>query len=121
MDTRGGTPESPRPVTPDVLRGWPLPEKAQADIDESKAEIERIEGEVATLQADMEEELSALTESWTEAAEKIEEVKVAPRKSDIDVHLVALAWAPSWEVSYEDLRGLQRTESVLAYSVSQQA
>lgn len=95
--------------------------RAQADIDESKAEIERIEGEVATLQADMEEELSALTESWTEAAEKIEEVKVAPRKSDIDVHLVALAWAPSWEVSYEDLRGLQRTESVLAYSVSQQA
>ncbi len=53
--------------------------------------------------------------------EKVEEVKVAPKKSDIDVHLVSLAWAPSWEVSYEDLRGLQRTESVLAYSMSQQA
>jgi hypothetical protein len=95
--------------------------QAQADIDESKAEIERIDQEVATLQADMEEELSALTESWTEASEKIEEVKVAPKKSDIDVHLVSLAWAPSWEVSYEDLRGLQRTESVRAYSMSQQA
>lgn len=26
LDAAGGTPESPRPVTPDVLRGWPLPE-----------------------------------------------------------------------------------------------
>ena len=26
VDTGGGTPESPRPVTPDVLRAWPLPE-----------------------------------------------------------------------------------------------
>ncbi|MCF6377524.1 NAD(P)H-hydrate dehydratase [Nocardioides KLBMP 9356] len=26
MEARGGTPESPRPVTPDVLRSWPLPE-----------------------------------------------------------------------------------------------
>lgn len=26
VEARGGTPESPRPITPDILRAWPLPE-----------------------------------------------------------------------------------------------
>lgn len=89
--------------------------KAQADIDKTKAEIERLEEDLATLQSDMEAEMSEATEEWTQAAEQIEEVKVTPRKSDIDVHLVTLAWMPSWEVSYQDSRGLARTDTVPAY------
>jgi len=90
--------------------------QAQADINESKAEIARIEEELANLQSDMEAEMSEATEEWTQAAEQIEEVKVTPRKSDIDVRLVTLAWMPSWEVSYQDSRGLVRTDTVPAYS-----
>ena len=90
--------------------------KAQANIDKTKAEIERLEEDLATLESDMEAEMSEATEEWTQAAEQIEEVKVTPRKSDIDVHLVTLAWMPSWEVSYQDNRGLVRTDIVPAYS-----
>ena len=90
--------------------------QAQANIDESKAEIARIEEDLATLQSDMEAEMSDATEEWTQTAEQVEEVKVAPRKSDIDVHLVTLAWTPNWEVSYQDSRGLARTDTVPAYS-----
>ncbi len=90
--------------------------QAQANIDESKAEIGRIEKDLATLQSDMEAEMSEATQEWTQSAEQVEEVKVAPRKSDVDVHLVALAWTPSWEVSYQDGRGLARTDTVPAYS-----
>ena len=90
--------------------------QAQADIDESKAEITRIEEDLATLQSDMEAEMSEATEEWTQSAEQMEEVKVAPRKSDVEVHLVALAWMPSWEVSYQDGRGLARIDTVPAYS-----
>jgi len=90
--------------------------KAQADIDKTKAEIARLEEDLATLQSDMEAEMSEATDEWTQAAEQIEEVKVTPRKSDIDVHLVTLAWMPSWEVSYQDSRGLARTDTVPAYS-----
>ena len=90
--------------------------KAQADIDKTKAEIARLEEDLATLQSDMEAEMSEATEELTQDAEQIEEVKVTPRKSDINVHLVTLAWMPSWEVSYQDNRGLVRTDTVPAYS-----
>ena len=92
--------------------------QAQADIDESKAEIARIEEDLATLQSDMEAEMNEATEEWTQSAEQVEEVKVAPRKSDVEVHLVTLAWMPSWEVSYQDGRGLARIDTVPAYSYS---
>ena len=67
------------------------PVASQADIDKTKAEIARLEEDLATLQSDMEAEMSEATDEWTQAAEQIEEVKVTPRKSDIDVHLVTLA------------------------------
>jgi len=34
---------------------------------------------------------------------------------------VALAWAPNWEVTYEDARGRARTDVVPAYPGAQQA
>jgi hypothetical protein len=89
---------------------------AQADIDESVAKIKQFEEQLAQLQSDMEAEMSAETEEWTKAAEDIQEVNVAPRKSDIDVRLVSLAWRPTWEVTYQDARGLTRTEVVPAFA-----
>jgi hypothetical protein len=92
-----------------------LTSQAKANIDESVEAIKRMETELADLKSDMEAEMSEATEEWTKAAENLQEVKVSPRKSDIDVRLVALAWTPSWEVSYQDARGLARTEVVPAF------
>jgi hypothetical protein len=89
---------------------------AQADIDESVAKIKQFEEQLAQLQSDMEAEMSAATDEWTKAAEDIQEVNVAPRKSDIDVRLVSLAWRPKWEVTYQDDRGLTRTEVIPAFA-----
>ncbi len=90
---------------------------AQADIDESVAKIKQIESEIAELKSQMEAEMSDATDKWTKAADDMQEVKVAPRKSDIDVRLVSLAWKPSWEVTYQDARGLARTEIVPAFNL----
>ena len=56
----------------------------------------------------MEAEMSATTDVWTKAADDIQQLQVAPKKSDVDVHLVALAWAPKWQITYQDARGLAR-------------
>ena len=48
------------------------------------------------------QDADALTEQWTSAAADIQKTKIAPKKTDIDVQMVALAWAPTWEVTYED-------------------
>ncbi|MCX7706692.1 MAG: hypothetical protein N2204_01615, partial [Anaerolineae bacterium] len=94
---------------------------AKMEIEEAEAAIARIKDEDAELKAELEQEANALTEQWSQAAQDIEEVKVMPRKTDIKVQLVALAWVPSWEISYEDLRGRARVESVPAYQGAAEA
>lgn len=89
---------------------------AKASIEESEAAIARLKADIAALQADMEREAAALTEQWANAVADVEEIKVMPRKTDIKAELVALAWVPAWEVTYEDVRGRSRTESVPAYT-----
>ncbi len=94
---------------------------AKVSIEESEAQITRLQADIAALKEEMEQEANALTEQWTKAIGDVEEIKVMPRKSDIDVQMVALAWTPSWEVAYEDARGRARTETVPAYQGAQQA
>lgn len=89
---------------------------AQADIDESVAKIKQFDEQIGQLKSDMEADMSAATDEWAKAAEDAQEVKVAPKKSDIDVRLVSLAWKPTWEVTYQDARGLARTEVVPAFN-----
>ncbi len=94
---------------------------AKVSIEESEAEVARLQSDIEALKAEMEQEAAALTEQWSKAVEDIEEIKVMPRKTDIDVQMVALAWAPNWEVAYEDARGRARTETVPAYPGAQPA
>ena len=90
---------------------------AQADIDESVAKIKQFDEQIAELKSQMEAEMTDATDKWTKAADDVQEVKVAPKKSDIDVRLVSLAWKPNWEVTYQDARGLTRTEVVPAFNL----
>jgi hypothetical protein len=94
---------------------------AKANVAESEADIARLQAQVEDVKSQMEEDANALTEQWTGAATDIQVTKIAPKKTDIDVQIVALAWAPNWEVTYEDSRGRSRTEAVAAYPGTQQA
>jgi hypothetical protein len=93
--------------------------QAQANVAESKAEIARLQAQEEQLKSDMERDINVVTQQWTAATESLQQVKATPRKTDIDVQLVALAWAPIWEVTYEDARGRARTESAPAYLVEE--
>ncbi len=89
--------------------------KAKGDIAETKAELEDVREDIEDLTREMREKAEEITREWDEALEEIEEVKVTPRRADIDVEIVALAWAPHWELTYEDERGRERTDAVPAY------
>jgi hypothetical protein len=93
---------------------------AKADVQESEEAIARIDDELEQLAAEMEDEAQAVTERWSKTVDDIEQVKILPRRTDIDVHTVAIAWAPSWEVRYEDARGRGRTDALPAYPTASQ-
>jgi hypothetical protein len=91
---------------------------AKAGVKESEEAIARIEEDLKQLATEMEEEAKAVTERWSKTVDDIEQVKILPRRTDIDVHTVAIAWTPSWEVRYEDARGRGRTDAMPAYPTS---
>lgn len=89
--------------------------KASADIVESEEEIERLEAEIEEMRLEMEEDAEAIAENWAEVAEEIESYAVKPRRSDVEVQLVALGWAPHWEIAHRSARGKLTHDRVPAW------
>ncbi len=88
--------------------------KAKAEIGDTQAELAKLRQDVAELQAEMREEAEDISLKWEEALDDIDEVRITPRRTDIDVELLALAWTPYWEVTFDE-RGRKRTSAVPAY------
>jgi hypothetical protein len=82
-----------------------LTTSAKADIEESEAEIARLQDEIEDMRRDVEEAARAITEKWAATLDDIETYAVKPCRSDVGVELVALAGAPHWEVGYRSARG----------------
>jgi hypothetical protein len=76
-----------------------MTERAKLDIEESEAEIEGLTQEIAEIQKALEEASAEATERWNAAVEKVEQFQVRPRKSDVKVRQMAVAWAPHWQVT----------------------
>ncbi len=89
--------------------------KAKASIAESKEEIERLEQEMEDLRREIEEESALIAETWTEAAEANELFPVKPRRSDVKVVALGLAWLPAWEITHRSARGGRLTDQLPAW------
>lgn len=89
--------------------------RAKADIEESKQEIARLQEEMEEVQQTIAQEAEQITEEWADTLDHIEPYFVKPRRADIDVDLVALAWLPYWEIGYESARGRLTHDRVPAW------
>ncbi|MDZ4159857.1 MAG: hypothetical protein U1B80_08710, partial [Anaerolineaceae bacterium] len=70
--------------------------KARQDISLSSQTLEDLQSQLADLESQFEAE-AALMKAKTDAlAEAFEEVQIKPKKSAIEVQLMALAWVPYW-------------------------
>ncbi|HUS69343.1 MAG TPA: hypothetical protein VM075_01030, partial [Anaerolineae bacterium] len=79
--------------------------QARGDVQESEEQIKRLEEEIKQMTQEMEKEAQAMADRWEDAAGEIQTYTVKPRRSDIKVELVTLAWAPYWEIGYRSARG----------------
>ncbi len=91
-----------------------LTQQAKLDAEESEEELAQLEEQIADLEVELEEKEAEETEHWAAAIEAIETVEVRPTKSNIHVQRFGLAWAPRWEVTYEDERTGQLHTTALA-------
>lgn len=74
---------------------------AKADIEESVEEIERLEGEIESLEAEVREEAEAIAGTWDSVLEATGTYTVKPRRADVRIGLVALAWTPVYLMTAE--------------------
>ncbi len=90
--------------------------QVKMDIEETKEEIAELETEIDSLEKELQKEVDVITEKWDSAIESTEKFIVKPRRSDVNIRLVAVGWAPNWLLRYQD--GLLVSEKLYkAYGV----
>jgi hypothetical protein len=88
--------------------------QAKLNIDESTDTIADLQKEVADLEAQFKDATDDITRKWADLLDHLETDEIKPRRTDVDVHLAALAWLPSWLITYTD-GNFPRTATVAAY------
>jgi len=92
-----------------------LTEQARADIEESEAEIDRLQQEIEDMRRMMQDEAEAIGQRWTATVDQVETYGIKPRRQDVEVEVVALAWAPYWEIGHPAASGKMSHERVPAW------
>ena len=75
-----------------------MTKQAEADVSESEDSIKDYEAQLADLAADWEGQAEEINDRWAAVLDEIEQVEIAPRRKDVVVDHVGLAWVPFWEV-----------------------
>jgi hypothetical protein len=73
--------------------------KAQADVQESDRAIAKLAQDIEELRQEWDEALEELATRATDVSRSFDEVKVKPKKSNIEVSIMGLAWVPYWYVT----------------------
>ncbi len=71
------------------------------DVQRAERSIEELTGMLAQIEADLGEALEAVRADWAVDSLQIETVNLPPKKSEIEVELVALAWVPELDLELE--------------------
>ncbi len=89
-----------------------LTQKAKADLEQERQELEALEKELKELDDAFQSEKAAAQERWSETANDISETSVTPYKKDIYVELFGVAWLPYYLLKVgEDLKEVPAFEA----------
>jgi Sec-independent protein translocase protein TatA len=70
--------------------------KERQDVGRASDTVETVRAQQAELEAQLQAEVAALQAQADPLTESLETVSVRPKKTQITVRLVSLAWAPHW-------------------------
>jgi len=77
-----------------AMRGASRAAQQRADVDRAVEDVESLRGQLQDLESALRDELASIAADYEGMAEDVHEVGIAPRKSDITVDRVTLAWVP---------------------------
>jgi len=94
-----------------IARRRRLTSKAKRKIDETKEDIIRIKKDTTELEAELKKAVEKIVEKYDKVTENVIVKEFKPKKTDIRINLVALAWKPIWIVDYKQ-KGLSHRTAI---------
>ena len=79
-----------------AVRGAGRTMKQSADVARAEENVEALQQQLVDLEAKFQADLQSLESKIDPQTEQLETVDIKPKKTDIKVGQVALAWAPYW-------------------------
>ncbi len=76
----------------------------RGDIKRAEETVEAVDAQIQELEAQFQEEVARIDSALDPQSEVLETVSIRPKKTDINLQLVALAWAPYWQDSEGTLK-----------------
>jgi len=89
--------------------------KAKLELEETMDELADVQEDIAELEAELKEATDEIIQRWEHAEDDLTTQELKPRRTDVDVQMIAVAWLPSWSISYKE-GGRTHTTAVSAYS-----
>ncbi|MDY7094069.1 MAG: DUF87 domain-containing protein [Acidobacteriota bacterium] len=77
-----------------AFRRFSRSSKESQDVERAEEDLRELQEDLAELNDELQEEIDALEDRFDMQREELEEIEVAPRRRDVVIHLVALAWMP---------------------------
>lgn len=77
-------------------RGLSRTRKESQDIERAGETVQMLNGQLAELEQELQQEIAKLENRFDPLTEQLETVSVKPKKTNITVRLVSLAWVPYW-------------------------
>ncbi|HEX2223707.1 MAG TPA: hypothetical protein VHN15_05855 [Thermoanaerobaculia bacterium] len=77
-----------------TVRGVGRTLQERGDVDRAEANLESLQNQLAEINAELESEIDRLEDRFDPEAEELEILGLKPRKSDIEVGFLTLAWVP---------------------------
>ncbi|MCS6827973.1 MAG: hypothetical protein NZ553_15275, partial [Caldilinea sp.] len=93
---------------------WSQTQQASMRVDQRKQNIARLAEEKQKLEEKLQAEIDAIVSRWEDILDNLVTETVKPRRTDVNVRAVTLAWVPLWRVSYE-VEGREEATTVPAY------
>lgn len=84
-----------------ITRKRRLTAKAKHNIKETTQDIEDVKEDISQLESELKMAIGDITKRWDSVLEGVTDLEVRPRRADVDVRRMAIAWTPYWKVDGE--------------------
>ena len=70
--------------------------RVKQEIEKTKEEISDLKADYEELEAELREQVEGLKDRWSEAPNQIEDFRIKPRRTDVNIESLMIAWVPNY-------------------------